>query len=61
MFETNVFSTSPPMLQGDIVGATDHTPDENEFQMTIIPSARIIFMCVKFNKQLKMIIFSLFV
>ncbi|VDO25952.1 unnamed protein product [Brugia timori] len=55
MTESSTFSTTSSMLPGGIPRPIDHTPDENEFQMTLIPMTRIIFMCDTFNKQFKMI------
>lgn len=52
--ETSTFSGVTSMLPGG-VRPIDHTPDENEFQMTLIPSTRIIFMFAKFDKQSKVI------
>ncbi|CAG9540499.1 unnamed protein product [Cercopithifilaria johnstoni] len=45
--ETSTVSATSSMLQSGTVRAIDHTPDENEFKMTIIPATRIIFMCAK--------------
>lgn len=45
MTETSAFSVTSSMMPGGIPRPVDHTPDENEFQMTLIPSTRIIFMC----------------
>ncbi|KAL3985991.1 MSP (Major sperm protein) domain family protein [Acanthocheilonema viteae] len=50
MSEKSTFSATSSMLPGGIARPIDHTPDENEFQMTLIPSTKIIFMCAKFNK-----------
>ncbi|VDN81860.1 unnamed protein product [Brugia pahangi] len=44
MTESSTFSTTSSMLPGGIPRPIDHTPDENEFQMTLIPMTRIIFM-----------------
>nr|CRZ21665.1 Bm7685 [Brugia malayi] len=51
MTESSAFSTTSSMLPGGIPRPIDHTPDENEFQMTLIPMTRIIFMCDTFNKD----------
>uniref|UniRef100_A0AAF5RVB6 Major sperm protein n=1 Tax=Wuchereria bancrofti TaxID=6293 RepID=A0AAF5RVB6_WUCBA len=44
MAESSTFSATSSMLPGGIPRPIDHTPDENEFQMTLIPMTRIIFM-----------------
>uniref|UniRef100_A0A915PSE2 Major sperm protein n=1 Tax=Setaria digitata TaxID=48799 RepID=A0A915PSE2_9BILA len=39
-----VFSATSSVLTCGLPRPIDHTPDENEFQMTIVPSTKIIFM-----------------
>ncbi|VDK84667.1 unnamed protein product [Onchocerca ochengi] len=41
---TNAISAVTSMMPGGIPMPIDRTPDENEFQMTLIPETKIIFM-----------------